>query len=512
MPFGTSDGDTFDTPFDASFTSPGSYVDLGFGEVQSAVSAGIFDPRGENFSSHFEGVKLDQDELGNDIVRTAKGDKLTPQGLQEAVTKQSIEAGVDLSPIIPTGQGANKGTQITVTKPQDNQGWYEYITSTLEEQHKKDFGEKPTWTGALKDVLMGLNLIGSGLKTPRSNVQLQNARQMQNGLDSAGRPLPQIRQNITGQGQQQSIEETGVGAFRGMLDALESTTTTGAPTERGSISRAGLRTYDRELGRTAEGRFGQVPEEMSRGRGGPSWEQNRGRNEPVSLEQTPFEDFNVAWDRLRADLDQVASRHGETPQDTYNRFSRDLNDLYPNPEAGKDIRINPDKSNFASITVDKGPTSGRYTFETEDGNRGYISYSIMQRGGKPQFYVNGIYSQGGPSSLGYSATKELLKTIKAQHPEIKSISGFRVSGARGEADAPATATMKIPETMALQQQKSGAVYKNAEEARQILARQRAAQEIERSYKKPEVSEADKYSENDPHSLYALDLIRRLGQQ
>jgi len=225
MPFGTSDGNTFDTPFDASFTSPGSYVDLGFGEVQSAVSAGIFDPRGENFSSHFEGAKLEQDDLGQTIVRSTKGDLLTPQGLQEAANRQPVEAGVDLSTIVPTGQGANKGTQITVTKPQDNQGWYEYITSTLEEQHKKDFGEKPTWTGALKDVLMGLNFIGSTLKVPgRLDTQIQNAKQMLNTSE-----LPKIEQpkNVpTEQGldyspQPMQLQQQQAGGYRNAEEAQQ---------------------------------------------------------------------------------------------------------------------------------------------------------------------------------------------------------------------------------------------------------------------------------------------------
>jgi hypothetical protein len=68
-----------------------------------------------------------------------------------------------------------------------------------------------------------------------------------------------------------------------------------------------------------------------------------------------------------------------------------------------------------------------------------------------------------------------------------------------------------PTPMEPQQHEAGG-YRNAEEARQILARQRAAQEIERSYQTyKEVPPEDKYTERDPHFVKAQQMVAEMAQ-
>ena len=52
-------------------------------------------------------------------------------------------------------------------------------------------------------------------------------------------------------------------------------------------------------------------------------------------------------------------------------------------------------------------------------------------------------SWGSPNSLGLRETRELLNSIRAAYPEAETLSGFRVSGARGAINKPADAVLRL---------------------------------------------------------------------
>ena len=95
-----------------------------------------------------------------------------------------------------------------------------------------------------------------------------------------------------------------------------------------------------------------------------------------------------------------------------------------------DLTDAPSKAQF-------GPAQGFHDFDmiNENGQRvGTINIS-EQKGGK-ELYVDNIYGAGDyyhPNNLGPALMRDILRQIKAQFPNAETLSGHRVSGARGEA-------------------------------------------------------------------------------
>jgi hypothetical protein len=56
-------------------------------------------------------------------------------------------------------------------------------------------------------------------------------------------------------------------------------------------------------------------------------------------------------------------------------------------------------------------------------------------------HVRGVYGNQGPGQEGFSGTKELLRSIREEYPWATGISGFRVSGGRGQSGKTGEATM-----------------------------------------------------------------------
>lgn len=239
---------------------------------------------------------------------------------------------------------------------------------------------------------------------------------------------------------------------------------------RGSLERSGLTVYDRELGRNPDtARFGQVPEDMSRGRGGPEYSSLNTRIDARNTEGEIQDRAFAAQDRV----DNVNRRHPLTERE------RSLNDLeddrqeaalsatdWNNPlgldfSRGRNVKPT---YNTEDAKATQGQTIQDFEKVPEWSHHGVQTYKFSSEGstgvigitehGK-DLYVNWIgrprsaYDETvtgkpvEPWSVGTKAVRSLLRNIKEEFPNAETISGFRVSGVRGHQSSPARATMKL---------------------------------------------------------------------
>lgn len=136
----------------------------------------------------------------------------------------------------------------------------------------------------------------------------------------------------------------------------------------------------------------------------------------------------------------------ELRQDTFSRNAQRIEGIK------KQFESNPDKvSKKGPISLMKDPeinhgltTGHHFNFLSEGGIPGELS--LRERNGGKNLYVSWIGKVGGmgPNEIGRTEMASLFRLLAEQFPKAEEISGFRVSGARGNANRPNDASMRIP--------------------------------------------------------------------
>ena len=340
-----------------------------------------------------------------------------------------------------------------------------------------------TWPErVLQSIWSGLTLSGdvaSGKVNPASNEAIERAFELAGVITFGTMPIPKTSTAIGRVPPRATESVTG--------EVIPPTAASTAPA--GSLERVGLQTFDRELGRTGPGRFGRVPEEMSRGRGGPSWQANREGSRATTNQTVRPYNVPTGWDR-RDFTDTFRENVGRVPTRTELREARELlrttgEGLYSvegrmieraraSAEAPRGwsqveggARLSPiTKEEFVEGAKVKF-TSGSSVLEKMyldagtsqfSGNTTVARLKYIPAEGKPanisvhyndvtkDIYVDGIYSSTHNAwTQGTKETRTLLRLIHQAFPEAETITGFRASGARQETrKGAAKASMKLP--------------------------------------------------------------------
>lgn len=106
-----------------------------------------------------------------------------------------------------------------------------------------------------------------------------------------------------------------------------------------------------------------------------------------------------------------------------------------------------DKKKLGSVSLMDDPrTDGaknRFVFQTDAGQVGEIHASLRKDG--REIRVHGLYGiSGNANDFGKSEMKSLFRLVAKEYPTAEYVTGFRVSGARGNIGRPNEARMRIP--------------------------------------------------------------------